>query len=315
MKNHFFIPIFIFIAFLLLPGMETFATEKYPKVVLDSYIIDSTHATYGEETTISLDFVNKSNDYSVSEVLITFTSGNNTVLPVQGISNQVYIESISPGGKETVTIPIVLEKSSTGYAHMSFTMQYTVTDSSDGTSSLQSNSAFIMFPMNTLRNLSITNFNIPSSVQVNSSGLVSANYSNDSARDIYNVHMQIMGIDDGDIQQVNIGNIAAGQSGYFENYVQFNNPGIKKVSINFIYEDENGKLYETEAKDYILTVYEKQVSSVDRDESIDENTEDGVNNTAESNSNGNISLIILCLVVVLILICVILAIKNIRTKK
>lgn len=247
---------------IMIPSLEAEASElPLPKVMIASYSVNNKDVEYEEETTLTVEVANKSSLADAHEIMLTYTTINNTVFPIEGQSNQVYIDSIAAGKSTSIDIPVMITESSEGYAQVSFTLAYV---SSDGTAA--SNSSFIIFPISVVGNLNIVNINISQNAVVGSKALIGVNYSNDSEEDIYNVSMVISG-DDGNLDQtVAIGNVSSGQNGYFENYVTFNNTGEKKVTIFFVYEDKDGNQYETDEEYFDVTV--KEASAEKKEETL-----------------------------------------------
>lgn len=103
-----------------------------PEIVLTGYSV-AEGFTFGEETEIEVSFMNMSEFFTCSSILISYTSANQSVIPSYGHSNQVFIERLESGQSETVTFPVVLNDRGDGYATMTFSIEYAIDNVTSGT--------------------------------------------------------------------------------------------------------------------------------------------------------------------------------------
>lgn len=234
----------------ILPGMQCNATEVgNPKIMLTNYSIDNNNIVLGEETKLHLEFTNMSKSYSLSEVQVTYTSENKTIMPVVGNTNQFYIPTMGKEETVSVDVPIVIYDIDNGYAQATFQMLYTVADTTQKT-----NTSYIVFPLESVGELSINNINVTKNIATYSKALIGVSYTNTGEEDIYNVVMNVSGDLDNGAQAVKLGNVKAGQNGYFEYYMSFSEAGTKSITVSFTYEDSEGKQYTVNESNYSIEV-------------------------------------------------------------
>ncbi len=233
----------------MFPAIQSNAVEVgYPKLILTHYSIDK-NIIPGEETNLHLEFTNMSKSYNISEILVTYYSENNTIMPIVGSTNQIYITTMGKEETVSVDIPIVIYDIANGYAQASFQMSYTVANTVQ-----ESNSSFIIFPLESTVELSINNVNVTQNVETYAKSLISVSYANAGEEDIYNVVMNIKGDISNKAASAQIGNVKSGQNGYFEYYVSFEEAGEKSISVSFTYEDIDGKVYTLDDSTYSIVV-------------------------------------------------------------
>lgn len=100
-------------------------TDLNPLVILDSYTLDNSDVVYGENNMLHIKFKNVSQIEDATNILVSYTSENQIVVPVYGEANLIYIDKIPAGETDTVDLPICVLASTTGYVQMNFSMQYT----------------------------------------------------------------------------------------------------------------------------------------------------------------------------------------------
>ena len=259
-----------------------------PKIMLTGYSVEESVSVSGD-TMVHLDFTNMSKLHELSEILITYTSPNNTVAPVFGVTNQIYIEKLDAEETSRVNLPVVLLEAGTQYARMDFNIQYTY-----GGSKNAQNYSYIVFLKQRDGNLTITNTNIARSTTVGAQTIASISYRNNSSITMYNAKIHFTGgIEE---KEVYIGTVGAGGSGYSENYVVFKETGTQNLTVYMTYENAGG----------IETVVEGETYSIQVDE-IDNGTDQNPNGTDDELQGENQVysygvLIIITAIVVFILI-------------
>lgn len=309
--------LFTCIALALLPVCSlNVRAEVKPEIVINSYEI-SDKVEYGEKTSIYVVFVNESTSVVAENVLVTFSSPNESVIPAYGTSNQFYITSIQPSAAVGVDIPIVLLETASGYGSMKFQLEYTTVEDR-----LFDNTSQIVFPLNESGSLSIKNINITSNTTVGANSLIGVGYVNGRNEDLKNVKLVIEGEITGANKTVNVGDLYAGQSKYTECYVTYEEVGERNIKIYMTYEDEKGNTFSADGGDYTVVV---KNSAADSGQQNLEQTNNEVNNDTQATQNSteiektsqgiDITVLLLAIagIIVLILIIIIL-IKGLRRK-
>ena len=272
-----------------------------PQVGLDSYYLNNEKVVLGEDNSIHLEFCNQSR-YPVSDIMISFSSENNTVVPTYGESNQLYISKI--GAKETVGVdfPINIVNHVNGYATMSFSIEYCV-----GTQVLSNNMSYIVIPIDTVEKISIKNLNVSSTAQVNSKVSVVVNYENIGKNTLQDVHLIINSEDfEKPIDLLAKDMLAAGEVGYFEYYLSFDTIGNKKVSFETRYLDEKGNEYSMDCGEYVVQVTKQD--DVLNDESEADELQQGISQEKDNNEGAEEAIgssrLIVGIVCIAVIMCV-----------
>ncbi len=309
MKKAYTIIAGIILGLIILLGYRTSAEASSYKaqLVLDSYEVPDEY-NIGEDTSIKVYFKNTDSSYYIRNVLINCSSNGNTVIPVEGKSNQFYLEAIKPGETVSVDIPIVMTHSESGYASMNFGVEYICDDAR------WSASSYIVFPVRENESpIVIKNINVPADVTVDGNILVSTYFMNASDKDLFNTRFVVSGDISGGESTTSLGTVAVKRNSYAENYISFGTPGKKVFSLSIRYEDSNGNAYEELLGEYSVDVKEvnSQINKVD----VTGNNGEDIN-TPQPNEPMDISLILLVISgIIVLIIIVVIAVNLIRKRK
>lgn len=110
---------------------ETVATWTAPEmdvnpiVVLDSYSMDTSSIVYGNDYNLHLVFQNESKLADATNILVSYGSPNQSVIPTYGEVSKFYIDEIKAGEVYEMDLPICIISSTSGYVQMQFDMEYT----------------------------------------------------------------------------------------------------------------------------------------------------------------------------------------------
>lgn len=285
--------IFVLFFAILPPHAVKAAESSNPKIMLSHYSLDENITSDGE-TIVHLEFTNLSKTYSFSEILITFTSPNNTVTPVLGDTNQIYIENLEPEETITVDVPVILYETGAQYVRMDFSFLYTYAESENGT-----NYSYIAFTKQGDGNLVITNANIARTTNVGAQTIASVSYTNNSTSTVYNAKIHFSG-DIDEEKVVNLGTVGAGETGYSENYFVFDDIGTKNLNVFLSYENEAGTETSVPGSLYSIQVNEAEVgesSTVNQGEEV----------TQENVQTSSTVFMVLGLITVLVVLLLIIA--------
>ena len=241
---------------MLLP-VNAGAVEAGARVVLDSYELLEGQMVPEEYVTLRLHFKNVSPDTTATGVLITYSSGNSSIVPVYGKSNQIYIHTLAPG--ETVTKDIecqVLNYQSYTTAIMNFTMIYRDSVVYDGV-----NSFLIAIPLTDTTQVEITNVMLPEQVRLQAQSSGHLNLENTGKKSVYGVVLHC----DGNIQEtqktLELGDLAAGASISIDLSMTLMQAGSQSLALWVEYQDENGTGFQTEPEEHLITVLEPEAEA------------------------------------------------------
>lgn len=258
MKNARFIVIGIMMILMFIGGYKTTACaagEYKAQLILERYELPDTY-TIGEDTTIKVVFRNTDKNHDITNILVTSSSTGNSVIPVEGRSNQIYIEAIKAQGEQEIEIPIVITNSESGYASMVFNMEY-MSDGGRWTST-----SYIVFPVvveqEAVSVIILKNVNVPENAVENSNLLISTSFLNASATDIFNTSLMVEGDIVGGTAIKSLGTVTTKRNAYGELFVSFATDGEKKVSLYISYEDADGEKHIESIGSYTIDVVKNE---------------------------------------------------------
>ncbi|MBE5905178.1 MAG: hypothetical protein E7277_00090 [Lachnospiraceae bacterium] len=283
--------------------LEAKAATK-PQVIISSYTLDD-EIEFGKETNLHLNITNESGRVGVKGILITYVSENNTIVPAQGKSNQVYITSIEPGKTAAVDVPVVFNNSGDFFGQASFTIEYSVENREPFT-----NQSYIVFPFTESGVLDIKNVNVATNASIGAKSLVGVNYTNNSESLIRGVKLVVSGDVEGERVETKLGDVTAQRNGYFETYVVYKHEGANKIKISLVYEDEKENSYVANGGEYTVMV------SKDNDV-VDEGRGSGVTDNGQSENNSNVDMhkFFIGLAIILVVVLVVVAIVQVVRKR
>ena len=309
MKKIYYILSGLLLALIVALGYKTpaKAASYRAQLILESYEVEE-GAQIGESTTVKAVFKNVDASYNIRNILISYTSNGNTVIPVEGKSNQFYFETIRPNDTLTVDIPVVIARTEGGYASMIFSIEYISDDSR------WSSNCYIVFPVQEEEKTAIVlkNVSVPGEVSEGGNVLISTTFLNTSDFDMFNTEFIITGDINEGSKVSSLGTVAPRRNAYGEAYVSFYGEGSKDITLSIKYEDSEGEIHEEILGQYSVTV---------KDESIKVNT--SVPGTGNNGNSGNgsvgpafsIATLLLIASGVIVVIIVVVVIINVTRKR
>lgn len=285
------------VVLLMLPSVKAEAASiTNPKVVVEK--VDF------KDSVINVTLANKSNSVAVTDVLLSYESEKDVVVPVNGQSNQVFVSTIKANDSVTVELPVLVKNSGATAAKVEFKIEYVVAS----TDVQKSSNSFIMLDLSSVGgNLTISNISFPSEGYLYEKGLVSFTYKNATDSDITGLKLMVSGLNDGNVEIYNVGDVKAKKTGYYETYLSFNTLGARDVVVAYAYTTSEGEEVVSEG-----TIYSTYVS-----ERMTETVIPSTQPTEESNveKGFNISYVFIGLAGILVVICAVLAINSTRKNK
>ena len=258
MKKIGFLLASMLVVLAVLPTGKCEASESFskPQVSLTSYSLNDEKVVLGKDNSIHLEFTNLSNDLPVTDVLVSFTSLNNTVRPVYGKSNQLYFSEIEANGTVETDLPINIVYQENGYSSMSFLIEYCV-----GEEVLCNEMSYIVIPADVAEKLVVENISVSSSAQVNSKVSLLVNYQNAGETTLQDVYLTVNCVEfEKPLKLLVKEGLAAGEKGYFEYYLAFDSVGNKKLSLTLSGADEAGDEYVINGGEYSVQVLEEETT-------------------------------------------------------
>jgi len=295
-------------AIILMP-MERCEAEEIskPQVSISSYWLNDEKVVLGTDNSVHLEVTNLSSEYAVTDVMISFTSSNSTVVPVYGKTNQTYIATIEAQETVGVDLPINIVHQEDGYAIMSFLVEYCA-----GGMVLGNETSYIVIPVDVAEKFSIENISVSSAAQVNSKVALLVNYSNAGESVLQDIHMTITGTDIAQpIDLLVEDTLAVEEKGYFEYYLAFDKIGNKKISIELRYSDEDGNEYVMSGGEYSIQIsaaedIKNDENSINEDKEKDEQTN---NNEPEVPVEDSIDVyLFIGIIVAIVIVCILIGV-------
>ena len=307
MKKKYSILLGVAVAIIIFLGfkMPANAASYKAQIILESYEISEDYKI-GEDTSIKVVFRNTDSSYFIRNVLINCSSNGNTIIPVEGKSNQIYVDSIRPNDTVEVEIPIVITRSENGYASMTFSIEYMSDDTR------WSANSYIIFPVVVAESpIVLKNVSVPEDVIQNASALVSTYFLNSSDKEMFNTEFVVAGEISGGERITSLGTIQSRRNSYAENYITFTDAGEKLLTLSIRYDDASGETHEEILGQYTVDV-KSNISSANT--SISDSNGD-VNNQNSSQGELNPSGILLLASGIIVLIIIVVVIINVTRKR
>lgn len=284
---------------LLMPSVKAEAASiSNPKVVVEK--VDF------KDSIMTVTLTNMSHSVNVSDVLLTYESEKDVVVPVDGQANQAYIDAIAAGASATVEFPVAVKNAGSTSTRVDFNIEYV----DSATDVQKSNKAFTVLDLTSVSgNLTISNVSFPREGYLYEKGLVSFTYKNATDSDISDLKLIVSGLNDGGVETYNVGDVKAKKTGYFETYLSFNTLGSRDVVVAYSYTTADGEDIVSEG-----TIYSTYVS-----ERITEDTKpvvtDEPTDTDTNQKDFNMSYVFIGLAGLLVIICIIIAVTSARKNK
>ena len=224
-------------------------------VEVSSYSIESGVIDAGENAEILLNLRNVSSTERAVGVMMTMSSNSGMIYPVAGTDNQVYVGTISAGGKAAVTVPITVNPSFEGeYVDLTCSFSY----ESNGTE--LKNSATLILPAASGEELYVQSIGLGSKAIVNSNSLLSISYANKSKKNIEDAVLILDGKVTDDSKQIKLGAVYAGKSYMKDYHITFTEAGQQDINVSLSYTNSSGDAVTTDLGNYSVAVTEATVS-------------------------------------------------------
>lgn len=219
---------------------------------IESYEVVEGILKPGEHVTISMLIKNHSKVTEAKNVVVTFHSTENALLPIYGEDNQICIDSILPDETKEITIKVVVNsdyKADAAQIQCNFSYASGIT--------ILENSTKIFIPTYTTGKLIAESTMVAANASVGAKCLVSVRYKNVSTVDITNAKLVMEGNVEEENKEIILPTMLAGKSYVEDYYVTFIEDGIQRIAIYYSYEDNEGNTYHVDCGEYQVNVLEK----------------------------------------------------------
>lgn len=248
-----------------------------PKLIIESYELDPKQLIPGEEFCIKLNIKNTNPEVAAENIILTYTSSDNSIYPVYGTPNQSYISSIV--GEETKQVWLYMKVSSTVKSEvtaLNFTLDY-----SSAVSSNVSCNANVILPISSNCKMAVNSISVAEDSNVGSKSLVNVKFTNTGIVNIKNITMKLQGDILEEQKQIVFGDLGIGGQAIKDYYVNFQNEGKQQLKISFTYEDEDGTVFEIPESMYTTIVG----PAIKKDLSDEKSTDKALDNKDTSGLN------------------------------
>jgi len=249
-----------------------------PRVIVTGYEAENGGISPGETTKIKVTLKNTNATYTAYGVLLTCTSDNENIFTKYGTSNQVYVDSLTPGQEKTVEISLSATENLAVSVNGKLNVQY-----KDDVNGQSSSDILISIPLKEDA-LKTKRIYIPQSVIIGGKTRISITCENDTTEEIYNAVMTVK-TNDTTLASTDICTVINGSRKSPEVYVAFNSLGKQSITIELTYKDAQGQIYTKTSQVYQIEVLDKDSSNVDTNQ-IKDSTSGTQNNFVTVNQLG-----------------------------
>jgi hypothetical protein len=224
-------------------GVETDDEIASPKVIVSSYDIGADRVLGGDAFEMTLVLKNTSTD-AAANVLLSFVSDANAYISAPGVPNQLFVGNIAAGESYTGKLSLKANDAlGTGTYNISISIEYQDVYSNPYTSITS-----VSIPLEQKQNLNIKSIKLPDTIIVDTKALLNVSFENPGLTDLKNLVMTLSGNIPESEKTVSIGNVKAGSSGNYDQYITPKSIGSQEITVSFTFEDASGNTYSTAAR-------------------------------------------------------------------
>ena len=222
-----------------------------PTLYLEGYTIEGTVAP-GQDIVVRYTLRNASATAAVGNILLTVSAPDGAFFPAAGKSDQSYIDTMEAGAAYTGAVPLTV---SAGAADGIYRLTFRITYQGPTDAVLESTAGIALAVGH--GGIKIAGAELSSPCEEGQLTYLRVRYTNDSRAELRNAALLLDGPLAEDGREHLIGMVRPAAAGVAECYVTFRAHGELTVTIRIVYEDENGRSFETEPYSLSATVAEK----------------------------------------------------------
>ncbi len=226
--------------------------EENPRVMIEEYTTSDEEIVPGQEFELELKLRDTSEYYDVYSVVVTVNDKTDSVYPVYGKSNQVYIDRIYARNYTTITIPMQASETITDSA---VPIEITITYNDNYFVEKQSNSTILYLPIKMSGNLNVISCSVPESSSTGTKARVSVSYENTGLKSLSNIQLHVVTQDGADLV-TDLYSLSGGSTNSADIYLECSEKGNMPVCVYFTYQDDTGEAFETDEQSYTIRVVE-----------------------------------------------------------
>ena len=231
-------------------GGIAYGASETPCLVVSEIDTGGTHVTGGNDFNLKFKVENKSTSVSAKNVLVTVVSDQNVFLPANGISNQIYIDSLPAGGTQEVSI---LLRAGSNIPSDLYAVNITLDYADPLNNSYRALDIIGVSYMQEQR-LYIEGFDTPETAKINTTIPLTISYKNLSAYDMINMRIVVSGNLQDKQKTISLNDLKSGNVGSAVCYITPTLEGKQNYNISVYYDVKNGEKYSVVAKDFTINV-------------------------------------------------------------
>lgn len=235
----------------MVPSTVHATGEANPRIIIENYSISNDEIAPGEEFELTLKLRNTSIFYDTYSVVTTISDKTGSVYPVYGNSDQIYVERVYARNTWDITFKL---KAAKEIEEAVIPLNVYITYNDNKFFDRQINDTYIYIPVKLSGNLNIYNVTVPENAVIETKSRIAIDYENTGTGTLKNI---VMNVDGGELFEpytTNLYSLNGGTRSTAEIFVDCQKVGDIPITVSFSYEDEDGKVYETEATTYTIKV-------------------------------------------------------------
>ncbi len=218
-------------------------------IEIQDYTVEGGMIDAGNEITVNLTLHNTASNASASSILMVMTNSTNSLYPVYGNDNQIYVGTISAGGTKTISVPLTIGEGFVGDA-IDLSCEFRYETSGVGVSNI----ATIVIPTSGGSTIGVKSIDVSSHAIVNGKSLLSLTYVNQSSANITDAQLVIDGNVSSSSKVIKLDTVYAGKSYTQDYYVTFKEAGNQEINISLQYTDISGETVVTDLGTFGVSV-------------------------------------------------------------
>ncbi len=227
-------------------------------IEIQDYAVEGGMIDAGNEITVNLTLHNTASSAGASSILMIMSNSTNSLYPVYGDDNQVYVGTIPAGGTKTISVPLTIGSNFTGNA-VDLTCQFQY----ETVGTIATNTSTIVIPTSGGSTIGVKSIDVSSHAIVNGKSLLSLSYVNQSSANITDAQLIIDGNISPSSKVIELDTVYAGKSYAQDYYVTFKEPGNQEINVSLQYTDLDGEKIVTDLGTFGVTVSKEDDSSTE----------------------------------------------------
>lgn len=236
-----------------------------PYVIINKYGYGGGNVTAGDTFSLSLTFLNTSENEEITNMMVTLTMPDDLMLTSS--SNTFYVASLKERASITKAVQVTAKPAAKAQSHnINVSMKYQYVDDRVVVRRDATTTENIAIPVVQIDRFQLTAVDVYPEIMLEEESSVSVSFVNKGRSDVFNLAASIDGNITNPGQEQNLGNLASGATGTADFFITPNETGLLTGTITITYEDTN-------MEEKVATIdYSTMVNSyADMNQGMDEN--------------------------------------------